>query len=176
VLRLGGLRGDLSKGLVGHDVDLPSQPRSLADPVPTLPLGRDRLRPEREGAETPEQGSGAGAQRHDALRVEGPRCEIDRDEHGYVGSRKYVASHERRFRQPRVEIGVEIRDVLPAAVDQGGDLFVVVRPCYRAAALRTPSMTAAKPSSSTRRSHMTTSALPTGPVPRRGRSRYASSE
>jgi len=78
-----------------------------------------------------------------------------------------LARDEGHFRQPRVYIAAEVCDPNLAALDERRDLRVVTRPAL-GAALRTPSITAAKPSSSTRRSQIVTKALSFGVVPSNG--------
>jgi hypothetical protein len=84
-----------------------------------------------------------------------------------------IAGNEGKRSQTGVEIGVEAFNPKPAALDQRRNLIVVVGSGNRAALqplrrVANPSMTAAKPSSSARRSDIVTSALSFGVDPMRG--------
>ena len=54
--------------------------------------------------------------------------EVDGHKAGDVGRRKKLTRNERRFRQPRVHIAVEVRDSELATLDERWDLRIVMRP------------------------------------------------
>ena len=89
--------------------------------------------------------------------------------------REVISGNERHLIETVVEVHVEIGDrcllrSTSAGIWRSSWGPESARPLRPAAALRTPSMVGAKPSSSTRRSHMTIKASSTASVPSSGRS------
>jgi hypothetical protein len=56
-----------------------------------------------------------------------PWLEVDGDNRGNVGNRKFIARHKRHIGEPIIEVGVEIPDALSASLGQRRDLLVVMR-------------------------------------------------
>jgi NAD(P)-dependent dehydrogenase (short-subunit alcohol dehydrogenase family) len=54
--------------------------------------------------------------------------EVDRDDGGDVGDAEPLAGHEHGLVEPGIQVSIEIRDTLVPALDQRGDLLIVVRP------------------------------------------------
>src|SRR5256885_9921281 len=60
-------------------------------------------------------------------------CEIDGHKCGDISHRKISAGHEWNFVEAVVEVGIEIGNTAPAAIDEFRDLLIVMRAGKRAA-------------------------------------------